>query len=215
MARLSRLYPWPVALLGLTMLVLSGCSTMPEPLQLGKEVNTVSFGSVIQQPNKFVGSSVQWGGVIANVSNKSDHSIIEVAFYPISSSGRPQIDTGYSTGRFRARLQGLADPMVFQRGKAITFAGTLSQPMKGQIGEYEYNFPLVVVTGHVLWQDLPDYDWRYHHPTWPGRDPYFWGDRFWYSGHYHHGNKRPMKPVKPGARPAKKVVEKSDSRQVK
>lgn len=160
--------------------VLAACVSLPEELQLPEEQVLVGFGQVIQAPTQHVGQMVRWGGVIAEVENKSDHTLIEVTYYPLRPSGRPNVDELRSSGRYRAKISGLADPMVYKKGKAITFVGSLGAPIESQIGEFNYTFPLILSQQHVLWEELPDYDehyyyhHRWHHYPYPYYRPSRW-----------------------------------------
>lgn len=190
--------------LALALIWLTGCASLPQELQLPEEQVLVGYGKVIQAPEKHVGQMVRWGGVIAKVRNKSDHSIVEVAYYPISSSGRPRVDERHSSGRFRAKIPGLADPMVYKKGKAITFVGPLGKPIESKIDEFTYKFPLVLAQQHVLWKDLPEYDDRYYY-GWPHhhRYPYpYYRPYRWYDDPWHHS--RPSKPHRSKTKKVKK-----------
>lgn len=182
----------------------SACSSLPEELELPeeKEPTLVGFGTVIQAPERYVGQLVRWGGVIANVSNKSDHTLIEVTYYPLQYTGRPKVDEKHSAGRFRTKLQGLADPMVYKQGKSITFLGQLGEPQSSQIGEFNYKFPLLLAQQHVLWQELKQYDdWDYRYHGYPYRH-YPWG---WNYPYYDPFYPYPHRGVKSSHKKMKKI----------
>ena len=172
--------------------LLGGCAAIPEQVALPDETPLVGFGRVIQAPEQYVGQTVRWGGVIAEVYNKADHSIIEITYYSLSASTRPEVDSNHSAGRFQARVNLFADPLVYSKGKAITVTGQLMAPHQGQIGEYNYVFPVINTQGHVLWNEQPDYDDRWQDPFY--RPPYYRHPYYPYYG-APHNRPSPPKPV--------------------
>ncbi|MCM2679430.1 Slp family lipoprotein [Echinimonas agarilytica] len=162
------------AVITMAAMLLCACASMQDDLKVPEGTALASYQRVIQSPKEYVGEVVRWGGVIASVINKSDYSMIEVTYYPISTTGRPNVDERYSSGRFRAKLNGFADPIVYAKGKALTVVGQLEQPQQDTIGEFNYIFPIVNIEKYYLWQDLPDYDPRYYDP-WYGRGYGYYG----------------------------------------
>lgn len=133
--------------------------------------------------DRFKGVEVRWGGEITYVENKAEDTWIEVVSRPLSKSGRPNED-GPSGGRFVARFKGFADPVVYQVGQQLTVLGTIEGKSRRAIGDFEYAFPVVSVTGSHLWPPEPEVDrdyppWWYYdpwpfYPPWPYYPPYYW-----------------------------------------
>ena len=143
-----------------------------------------------QQPAKYVGAAVRWGGTIASVTNRPDGTRIEIVGRELGRGGRPQ-ESNRSDGRFLAQFEQFLDPVIYAEGRAITVAGTLQDPVAGTIGEFQYLFPVIDVTSHVLWEPLPErqyypYDPFWYDPWYPYYYPYryrpygpYWGHPYW------------------------------------
>ena len=72
-------------------------------------------------------------------------------------------------GRFRVRVNGFMDPMVYQVGRLMTFTAQLNGLEKGLVGEHEYVFPTASVEDYYLWKNVQRIDvsrvqlWPYHY----------------------------------------------------
>jgi len=152
--------------------ILSGCASKP-PLSISKvPPGNLTVAEVQANPVLFINSEVRWGGVITQVENKASQTWIEVVSRELGRDGKPR-EQDSSGGRFIASIAGFADPVVYQIGHLLTVVGTIEQQVKRPIGEYQYTFPVVAVTGSYMWVIkpeilAPDYppSWRYYDP-WP------------------------------------------------
>lgn len=130
--------------------VLTACSAVPDALKVANEDELVNYSTALEQPESVVGKSARWGGVIANVKNSDNGTVIEVVNFELQRWGRP-LASDQSNGRFRAKIDGFVDPMVYKQGSHVTFAGTIAEPETGTIDEYTYLFPVIEATGKYLW----------------------------------------------------------------
>ncbi|KFZ31621.1 starvation-inducible protein [Pseudidiomarina salinarum] len=175
--------------MSLAILALSACSAVPDELAVAENKTLVSYASALQQPEQAVGKTARWGGLIASVRNTDDGTIIEVVNFELTNWGRP-IVSGESNGRFRARLDGFVDPMVYKEGRSVTFTGTIQQPEEGKIDEYRYLFPVLDVTGKFLWKERKEMDTQVDYSS------------LWYRHHYFAPPYRiyypvPVRPARP------------------
>lgn len=92
-----------------------------------------------------------WGGVIAHVDNRAEATFIEVVSYPLSRQ-EPQTRQS-TTGRFRLRVEGFADPVDYRAGRRITGVGTVTGVEDGRIGELDYVFPVLDAHSVHLWPE--------------------------------------------------------------
>lgn len=153
------------------VVILSACASKP-PAPISKTpVERLTLAEVRAEPGRFIGTEVRWGGVITRVENKEKQTWIEVVSRELRKDGEPKLD-GKSEGRFIASFSGFADPVVYEAGHLLTVLGTIEQQATRLIGEYEYTFPVVTVTGSYLWRvepqiRFPGYPppWNYH--PWP------------------------------------------------
>lgn len=168
--------------------LLSGCVSVPSAVQ-----GDFPPLSIQQARQGEIKQSVRWGGVIAKVSNEEQQSVIEIVAKPLSSSSRP-IDKDQTGGRFLAILPEFVDPLIYEKGREITVVGQLSEVIEGKVGEMKYLYPVVIVTGHYLWQPRSEMK-EYHYIG-----PSYWPYPYYYYPHwrFHPG------PGIPGSRPAKK-----------
>jgi len=170
------------------VLVLIGCASQP-PASISRiPADSLSVAEVRASSTGFVGAEVRWGGEITRVDNKASQTWVEIISRGLRDDGRPQQE-GQSSGRFIASFQGFVDPVDYEVGRQITVLGSIEGKTTRLIGEHEYLFPVVSVTGFHLWPWEPEfieYDsmppWWYYDP-WPyypgpyypwGYPPYYW-----------------------------------------
>jgi outer membrane lipoprotein len=154
------------------VIVLSSCASQP-PASISRiPAEQLTVAEVRVAPERFIGAEVRWGGTIVSVENKRAKTWVEVVSRSLESNGRPDVD-GKSHGRFIASISGFADPLVYSVGDLLTVVGVVEEQVSRDIGEYEYKFPVVRVSGSYLWrvEAGPDYDeypppWWYYDP-WP------------------------------------------------
>ncbi|PTB99925.1 starvation-inducible protein, partial [Thalassospira xiamenensis] len=99
-------------------------------------------------------------------------TMIEVVSFELTDWGRPR-PSDQSEGRFRAYLEQFVDPMVYKKGRLITFLGTVGQPEAGKIDDFEYVFPTIQVAGKQLWEERSKQDIQIDYsPLWFRHDFY-------------------------------------------
>lgn len=141
----------------LLALLMAGCSTFPDNLQLEDTAQLVIYEDAASKAEQVKGKMVRWGGAIAKVENKPESTIFEIVYYPLNGYGRP-ISDEESIGRFRVHVNGFMDPMVYQVGRLMTFTGQLNGLEKGLVGEHEYVFPTATVSAYYLWKNVQRID---------------------------------------------------------
>lgn len=151
--------------------ILSACASKPTASISKIPVDSLTVAEVRANPGRFVGSEVRWGGVITRVENKASETWIELVGRELRKDGEPKLG-GPSDGRFIASFPGFADAMVYKEGYLLTVVGTLKGETTRLIGEYEYRFPVVSVTGSYLWKveekpRFPDYPSPLWYDPWP------------------------------------------------
>ncbi len=165
-------------LLLLASLFLAGCaSTVPD---LIKQVpaGDIRLDEVHNKPNDFINSDVRWGGNILQVENLSEKTLIEVLGRPLSDNGKPN-ESGRSQGRFKIMLPGFIEPEEFPKDRLITVYGKLTEIISGQVGSYDYSYPVVKPASYHLWAEQRTYRYYDHY------DPFYY---HWYPYWYRHPN---------------------------
>lgn len=171
------------------ILWLAGCSTIPDSIQVADDSQLAEYNKVSQLPDQNIAKEVRWGGVIASVENLQDVTRLDIVQYPLRSYGRP-LTNRESEGRFRVYVDGFLDPLIYEKGRAVTVTGKIVGAEDGMVGEHNYQFPTVKADGYHLWKKIQRV--IVNDPFWPNRFgpgwgwgwPYFYGPRpiFWGGG---------------------------------
>ena len=77
--------------------------------------------------------------------------MVELVQFPLRDYGRPMVSDD-SPGRFRVYVDGFLDPVLYEKGRAITFTGKVAGVEKGTVGEQAYEFPTLKAKGYHLWK---------------------------------------------------------------
>lgn len=138
-------------------LSLSACAIVPESIQVPENTPLVGYNKAVVAGESVVGKTARWGGIITNVENKPEQTLIEVVYFPLNHYGKP--NTGEETpGRFKAVINRFVDPIMFEEGRTISFVGEVGKPLAGMVGEQPYMFPALVVDNYHLWRRQQVYD---------------------------------------------------------
>ena len=172
---------WPILLLFALLLAVTGCSSIPRDIADGPEASpTVS--QVQENPVKWLGSPVRWGGSIVTTDNADNLTRIELVSRPLLRNARPSSASDSTDGRFIVEVNGFLDPEIYESGRFLTVVGTLEALKSGKVGNQDYSFPVVEVQSHYLWEKVLPYQYIYPYGYY---DP--WGS--WhrdYRGRYLH-----------------------------
>lgn len=167
-------------LLLMIALGLAGCaSNLPKPIREAPK-DDVALVVAQQDPERYFGRNVRWGGSIAGVDNRAEETCLEVVGRSLQSSGKP-VEQDSSAGRFLACASRFIDPMVYTVGRLVTVAGRLEATEIRPVGDYPYRYPVVQISALHLWQPEPERvryepDPFYYDPFWPW--PYYRYPRF-------------------------------------
>lgn len=158
---------------------LVGCSAIPENLRVAENTELVAFDDVRAQPTLFTNMQARWGGLVAKVDVKADHTQLEVVNMSLKdNSSRPKVEQ-QTAGRFRVKVPGLLDPIVFKEGRSVTILGIVEPSETGMIGEQEYLYPTLSVDSAkqvYLWKEIKEVKVdTFHSPYWmyPSRWHYY------------------------------------------
>ncbi len=172
----------------LICLLLSACAGLPAAVK-NVPVADVTYSQASQNPNSYKDTPVRWGGVIIEVENEENFTLVQVLSHPLNSYGRPQLSRP-SEGRFVIKSSEFLDPAVYAKDKEITVAGMLKGDIERTIGKKTVRLPLLSATAMYLWpafQGNPYYGYGYPGYGGYGINPYFGygyhGSPFW-GGYY-------------------------------
>ena len=138
-------------------LSLSACAIVPEPLQVPENTPLVGYNKAVVAGDDILGKSARWGGIITNVENKPDQTLIEVVYFPLNHYGKPNA-SDETPGRFKAVINKFVDPIMFEEGRTVTFLGKVGKPLAGMVGEQPYMFPSLAVDNYYIWRRQRVYD---------------------------------------------------------
>ncbi|MSP28312.1 MAG: Slp family lipoprotein [Methylococcales bacterium] len=133
----------------LLCLVLTACSSLPPAIE-NPPAFDLAYRYAAQDTARYKTMLVRWGGVIAEVDNEQNASLVQVLLYPLNSYGRPMVDE-QPQGRFVIKSSQFLDPLVYSQNSEITVAGTLTGSINRTIGKKTMSLPLVLSNTLYLW----------------------------------------------------------------
>lgn len=104
----------------ISSVVLIGCTSIPDELQIGNHAQLISFTNVSDES---VGETVRWGGVITELSRQNGVVKGTVTQYPLVESGQPTFSLG-SGGSFVVNFE---DVNSLQSGIILTLVGKVEE----------------------------------------------------------------------------------------
>lgn len=153
----------------LFMLSLAGCAALPKELQVSDESQLVDYSQVTSAPEQNNNKLVRWGGMIAEVHNLDNTSVVEMVYYPLRDYGKPLMKDN-SVGFFRVYLDEVLDSEVYSKGRLVTFTGLVKGIEYVRVEGQRYALPAVLSNTYYLWKDEfsegnNDIEDKYKHPT--------------------------------------------------
>jgi outer membrane lipoprotein len=166
-------------------LLLSACSNLPPAIE-DPPLYDLSYSEATRDIAHFKDALVRWGGVVIDVQNEQNYSLVQILYYPLNSYGRPRLDKA-NEGRFLIKSPQFLDPAVYTKDTEITVAGTLKGDVERKVGNKTLRLPLISSTIVYLW---PAYvpgnyygygGFGYGYPWYGyyGYYPYYWGGYYW------------------------------------
>lgn len=128
-----------------------GCAGLPDPLKNVPVQSNVTFADVRQNPERYSGVTVLWGGRIVGCRCTSDGTLLEILYLPLDRNGRPE-DTDTSPGRFLVISREFLDCALYARDRIFTVIGKFRGFKEGNIDEMVYRYPLLEAEKVYLWK---------------------------------------------------------------
>ena len=172
-------------LLSICILLLSACSNLPPAIE-DPPLYDISYSQATRNIAQYKDAPVRWGGVVIDVENEQNFSLVQILYYPLNSYGRPRLDKP-NEGRFLIKTPEFLDPAVYTKDTEITVAGTLKGDIERTVGNKTLRLPLISSTVIHLWQAYVldnnygyggfgyGYPWYGYYPYYP----YYWGGYYW------------------------------------
>jgi outer membrane lipoprotein len=134
----------------MTFLLAAGCANpFPKDL-LAKVEKSVSYQQFQDEPEKYDGKLLMFGGEIVEMKNREDGAWIIVLQKPLNGEGQPNW-TAESGGRFLIATKSFLDVEAFNRGRSITVIGEIDKSKAMPLRGTEYWYPLLVAKQLYLW----------------------------------------------------------------
>ena len=146
-----------IFVLTILALLITGCASRAD-LELPENILEISPRAALGADTLPRGDVV-WGGEIVAVDNLESVTILEVLAYPLSGYARQPQFREEPIGRFLAYQPGFLEPLTFAPGRFVTLTGLLSDRTRREVGEFEYEYPVVDVAQLHLWPADPG-EWR-------------------------------------------------------
>jgi outer membrane lipoprotein len=161
-------------------LLLNACSSLP-PAISSPPLFDISYSQAIRDIAKYKNAPVRWGGVIIDVENEQNFSLVQVLYYPLNGDGSPQTDQ-LNEGRFLIKSPEFLDPAIYTKDTEITVAGVLTGDLERTIGKKVMRLPLISATTIYRWPVYVHdnyYDgFGYGYNPYYGGYPYYWGNYY-------------------------------------
>ncbi len=176
-------------LLLIFILSLSACSNLPPAIE-DAPLYDISYSQATRNIAQFKDAPVRWGGVVIDVENEQNFSLVQVLYYPLNSYGRPRLDKA-NEGRFLIKSPKFLDPAVYTKDTELTVAGTLNGDIERTVGNKSLRLPLISANVIYLWPvyvpgnyygyggyGYGGFGYGYPYYGYYGY-PYYWGGYYW------------------------------------
>ncbi|MDA8431490.1 MAG: Slp family lipoprotein [Nitrospiraceae bacterium] len=165
--------------------LLTSCAHVLSGEYVQNATTGVSFTQIAAAPDQYLGKTFVLGGTIVDTLSAREGSEMEVVQNPVDRYGSI-IDPDISEGRFLIETSRQLDPMIYKKGRRVTFAGKLTGSKKRTRGEIEYRYPVFQAEQIYLWptpKRLAPYYPFYYDPFLSPYQYYFY-DPYWYGPYY-------------------------------
>ena len=132
------------------IILLSSCAYTPKVLQGDFSTITPAQSKLNHDTNV----DVRWSGYIAQTVNKKDKTCFEIIPSETNQNLRPTRIIPKNSSRFLACKDGFLEPHAFNE-RMVTVTGALVAYTKQNVGEYEYEYPVVKTDLIYIWRKQP------------------------------------------------------------
>ena len=129
----------------------TGCGP-PFPKQTLEKVDkALSFRELRKDPERYRGRWVMLAGMIVDVKNLREGTLIEVLQKPMDGRGRP-LQGDVTEGRFIVSSEKFLDAAVYRKGRELTVVGEVAGSTVKLLSEIEYRYPVLAAKDLYLWE---------------------------------------------------------------
>lgn len=108
----------------------------------------------VQSPEEWKNRLFILGGTVVSSRYTEEGSLIEAVFVSVNSLGYPEAPS-IVPRRFLAIYpveKGVLDPLMFKKGRDISFAGTFIENRIGFVDDTSYTYPTFIIEEIYLWE---------------------------------------------------------------
>ncbi len=140
-----------IALMITALAGMTACATAIPKESLRQADPSLTFQTLVKNPDAYKGKVVLLGGQIMNTTLSDGATWVEVLQRPLDWRQKPK-DTDESYGRFLVRFPGFQDPAIYSPGKKITVLGEVAGKKLMRLGNIEYPYPELISKEQYLWK---------------------------------------------------------------
>ena len=129
----------------------SGCAHVISRESREFAATNIPFQWIAQNPERYKGILVIWGGKIIETLNVKEGTHLIVLQKPLGYSEMPKMESN-SGGRFLVLYNGFLDPAIYGKGEIITVAGIVEGEIVLPLHEIEYSYPYLMAQEIYFWR---------------------------------------------------------------
>ena len=131
--------------------ILSACAPVISKQGLRESDSEITFQNLLQDPDRYKGKVVLFGGQIVSAVVKEGATWIEVLQKPLDSQQKAE-DTDVSYGRFLVLFADFRDPAIYATERKITVLGEVQGKKVMPLKEMDYSYPVLIPRESHLWK---------------------------------------------------------------
>lgn len=129
---------------------LTGCNTVPKIIQ----GDFAEISPNQSKTNHVLDKNIRWSGYIVQTINQKDKTCFELVETDTYKDLSPKRIIPKNGSRFLACKDGFLEPTAFDK-RLVTITGNIVAYTEKQIGEYNYEYPVVKTDKIYIWRNSP------------------------------------------------------------
>ncbi|MDD5711273.1 MAG: Slp family lipoprotein [Smithellaceae bacterium] len=130
--------------------LITSCAPFSSSLMRAAD-QSITLPEVRQEPARFLGSTVLWGGIIVDTINRPGETLITISQTELDIQKKPT-HPDKSSGRFMVRTDQFLDPAIYDSGREVTVIGKVAGTQKLPLGQSTYTYVVVAADEIHLWE---------------------------------------------------------------
>lgn len=131
--------------------ILSACAPVIFKQGLRELDPEITFQNLLQDPDRYRGKMVLFGGQIVSTIVKEGETWVEILQKPLDSRQKAE-DTDVSYGRFLVHFTDFRDPAIYSAERKITVLGEVQGKKVLPLKEMDYSYPVLIARESHLWK---------------------------------------------------------------